>query len=109
MVSSDPIVSEEGRRFLAGQMCQLSDAQIEDLFKVSQVASMPKYHNSDGSFKQGLDEATIDKQWVEAFKAKREELASGRCRWKNKPTDLAAIDNPMGLSTVPNHCTAPPH
>ncbi|MGB7846298.1 MAG: hypothetical protein WBL63_11835 [Candidatus Acidiferrum sp.] len=105
----DPTVSEEGRRFLAGLMCQLSDAQIEDLFKAAQVASMPKYRNSDGSFKQGLDEATIDKQWVEAFKAKREELASGRCRWKNKPADLAPIDNPMGLSTVPNHCTAPPH
>jgi len=69
---------------------------------------MPKYHNSDGSFKQGLDEAAIEKQWVEAFKAKREELAKGRCRWINKPANLTAIDNPMGLATVPNHCAAPP-
>ena len=106
---SDPSISEEGRRFLAGLMCQLSDAQIGDLFKAAQVAWMPKYHNSDGSFKQGLDEATIEKQWVDAFKAKREELAGGRCRWKSKPADFAAIDNPMGLSTVPNHCVAPPH
>ncbi len=106
---ADPTVSEEGRRFLAGLMCQLSDGQLTDLFKVSRVASMPKYHNSDGSFKQGLDEATVEKQWVEAFKAKREELASGRCRWKNKPADLAAVDNPKGLSTVPNYCSAPPH
>jgi hypothetical protein len=105
----DPTVSEEGRRFLAGLMCQLSDAQISDLFKASQVATMPKYHNSDGSFKQGLDEATIEKQWVEAFKAKREQLANGRCRWKIKPTDFAAIDNPAGLATVPNHCAAPIH
>ncbi|HKI12225.1 MAG TPA: hypothetical protein VKA02_08925 [Candidatus Acidoferrum sp.] len=105
---SDPIITEEGRRFLAGLMCQLSDAQIQDLFTAAQVAWMPKYHNSDGSFKQGLDEATIKKQWVDAFKAKREELASGRCRWKNKPADFAAIDNPMGLPTVPNHCVAPP-
>lgn len=103
----DPTISEEGRRFLAGLMCQLTDAQIEDLFKSAHVASMPKYHNSDGSFKSGLDEATIQKQWVEAFKAKREDLAKGRCRWKNKPTDLAAIDNPKGLSAVPNHCAAP--
>ena len=103
----DPTVSEEGRRFLAGLMCQLTDAQIGDLFKAGRVASMPEYHNSDGSFKQGLDEATIERQWVEAFKAKREELASGRCRWQNKPTNLAEIDNPMGLSSVPNHCTAP--
>lgn len=105
----DPTVSEEGRRFLAGLMCQLSDEQIQDLFKVGKVASMPKYHNSDGSFKQGLDEASIEKQWVEAFKAKREELASGRCRWKSKPADLTSIDNPNGLATVPNHCTAPLH
>ena len=104
----DPTISEEGRRFLAGLMCQLSDAQIADLFRAARVASMPKYHNSDGSFKQGLDEATIERQWVEAFKAKREDLANGRCRWNNKPTNLAAIDNPMGLATVPNHCAAPP-
>ena len=60
----DPIISEEGRRFLAGMMCQLTDAQIENLFRAGQVASMPEYHNSDGSFKQRLDEATILKQWV---------------------------------------------
>ena len=106
---SDPTISEEGRRFLGGLMCQLTDAQIGNLFKAARVAEMPEYHTSDGSFKQGLDEATIQKQWIEAFKAKREQLASGRCRWKNKPTDLAAIDNPMGLANVPNHCTAQPY
>ena len=105
----DPIISEEGRRFLAGLMCQLTDDQIADLFKAARVASMPQYHNSDGSFKQGLDEATIERQWVEAFKAKREDLANGRCQWKIKPADLAVIDNSMGLPTVPNHCEAPPH
>jgi hypothetical protein len=106
---SDPTISEEGRRFLGGLMCQLTDTQIGNLFKAARVEEMPEYHTGDGSFKQGLDEATIQKQWIEAFKAKREKLASGRCRWKNKPTDLAAIDNPMGLATVPNHCTAQPH
>jgi hypothetical protein len=104
----DPTISEEGRRLLAGLMCQLTDAQIENLFKAARVAAMPKYHNSDGSFKSGLDQATIERQWVEVFKAKREDLAKGRCRWKTKPTDLAAIDNPKGLATVPNHCAAPP-
>ena len=105
---SDPTISEEGRRLLAGLMCQLSDEQITDLFKSSRVAFKPEYHNGDGSFKQGLDEATIERQWVEAFKAKREDLASGRCRWKNKPANLTLLDNPMGLATVPNHCSAPP-
>ena len=98
---SDPMISEEGRRFDAGLMCQLSDQQIEDLFKASRAAQMPEYHNSDGSFKPGVDEASVMRQWVQAFKQKREELAKGRCEWKEKPDNLAVIDNPMGLATVP--------
>jgi hypothetical protein len=105
---SNPIISEEGRRFAAGLMCQLNDTQIEDLFKVARVSEMPEYHNSDGSFKPGRDEASIVKQWVDVFKQKREDLASGRCRWKEKPADLTAIDNPARLSPVPNHCSAQP-
>ena len=105
---NNPMISEEGRRFDAGLLCQLSDHQIEDLFKASRAAEMPKYHNSDGSFKSGVDEASVVKQWVEAFKQKREDLAKGRCEWKEKPTELTLIDNPMGLATVPNYCSAKP-
>jgi hypothetical protein len=105
---SDPAISEEGRRFDAGLLCQLSDRQIEDLFKASRVAQMPRYHNHDGSFAGGADEASIVRQWVDAFKQKREELAKGRCEWKEKPADMAVVDNPMGLSTVPNFCSAKP-
>ena len=105
---SDPAISEEGRRFDAGLMCQLSDQQIADLFKVARAAEMPEYHNKDGSFKTGVTEASVVQQWVEAFKKKREELASGRCEWKEKPADLSVIDNPMGLATVPNFCAAKP-
>jgi hypothetical protein len=89
-------------------MCQLSDAQIEALFRNSRVAEMPKYRNKDGSFKPGVTEAGILAEWVKAFKDKREQLASGRCEWKQKPADLAVVDNPMGLSTVPNFCAAKP-
>ena len=90
-------------------MCQLSDKQIEDLFRAAHVAEMPKYHNSDGSFKSGVDEATILKQWVAAFKAKREDLAKARCLWKDKPADLNVIDNPANLPSVPNYCAAKPN
>jgi hypothetical protein len=106
---SDPIISEEGRRFDAGLMCQLSDHQIEELFRASRAAQMPEYHNHDGSFKPGVDEATVIRKWVDAFKAKREELAKARCEWKEKPADLAVIDNPMSLATVPNFCSAKPY
>lgn len=104
----DPMISEEGRRFDAGLMCQLSDQQIADMFKASRVAQMPEYHNKDGSFKTGVTEASVVQQWVDAFKQKREQLASGRCQWKEKPADLSAVDNPAGLATVPNFCTAKP-
>jgi hypothetical protein len=102
----DPTISEEGRRFDAGLLCQLSDRQIEDLFRVARAADMPKYHNSDGTFKNGVDEASVLRNWVQAFKEKREELASGRCTWKEKPADLTVIDNPMGLASVSNFCSA---
>jgi hypothetical protein len=102
------MVSEEGRRFLAGLMCQLSDAQITDLFRAARVAQMPRYHNSDGSFKPGFNEDSVVHQWVDAFKQKREDLAAGRCQWKSQPPDLKVVDNPAGLTTVPNYCTAHP-
>jgi len=105
---SDPTISEEGRRMAAGLLCQLSDSQIENVFRESRVADMPKYHESDGSFRPGLSEATILSQWVTAFKAKREDLANARCKWNKKPSNLAAIDNPAGLAAVPNHCTSHP-
>jgi hypothetical protein len=106
---SDPTISEEGRRLLAGQMCQLSDPQISGLFRLSRVAQMPRYHNSDGSYKNSLSEDGIVQQWVNAFKKKREDLAVGRCRWKVQPSDLKLIDNPAGLPTVPNYCSARPY
>lgn len=105
----DPEISEDGRRFLAGLLCQLSDTQIADLFRVARVAEMPDYRNPDGSFKPGFDEADVVRQWVEAFKRKREEVAAGRCTWQAQPARLAAVDNPAGLRRVPNYCTARPH
>lgn len=105
---SNPRVSEEGRQLDAGLMCQLSDAQIESLFRNSRVAEMPKYHNKDGSFKTGVTEAKVMQDWVKAFKEKREQMASARCEWKDKPADLAVVQNPMSLPTVPNFCAAKP-
>jgi hypothetical protein len=105
----DPIISEEGRRFTAGLMCQLSDQQITDMFKLARVSEMPEFHNSDGSFKQGMTEDSIVQQWVTVFKQKREDIAAGRCQWKNQPADLNVIDNPANLPTVPNNCVAKVH
>ena len=105
----DPDISEDGRRFLAGLMCQLTDQQIKDLFVLSRAYQMPEWHNKDGSYKAGVTQDSVIQQWVDAFKQKREDLANGRCEWQQKPADLAVIDNPAGLATVPNYCAAKPY
>jgi hypothetical protein len=104
----DPMISEEGRRFLAGLMCQLSDSQIADLFRVARIAQMPRYHDSNGAFKSGLNENSIIQQWVDVFKKKREDLVAGRCKWKAQPAELKLVDNPANLTTVPNFCSSRP-
>jgi membrane-associated phospholipid phosphatase len=55
----DPVISDEGRRFLASLIMQVSDTQLRDLFEVSGV--------------QGVDE------WIRVFKDKRREIVRRRC------------------------------
>ena len=105
---SNPAISEEGRRLDAGLLCQLSDKQIQEMFRVSRVAGMPQYHNADGSFKNGESEDAIVGRWTEAFKKRREDLASARCEWKQKPAEMSALENPAGLEKPANFCAAKP-
>jgi len=74
-------------------MCQLSDGQIEELFKVRVQRRCRSITTKTVVSKTGVDEASVIRQWVDAFKQKREQLAAGRCEWKEKPADLTAIDN----------------
>jgi hypothetical protein len=59
-----PVISEAGRRFLAGLLVQLSDAQLTDLFEVAQF---PLYSHVNAA------------QWVEVFKQKRGEIVHRTC------------------------------
>jgi len=70
---NNPAISEGGRRFLANLLDQLSDAQIRDLFAVARVELRLRRpgHPSSGF-------ATVD-EWVDAFKAKRQEIIERRC------------------------------
>ena len=70
----DPMISEAGRRFLAGLLTQLSDRQIRDLFTVSRVTLRGR---TPGDGRDGF--ATVD-EWVAAFKTKRAEIVNQRCR-----------------------------
>lgn len=62
----DPVISEEGRAFLAGLLERLTDAQLRELFTIARFDQKP--HGG----------GTID-AWVAAFKQKRAEIVSKRC------------------------------
>lgn len=68
-----PVISEEGRQFLAGLLTQLSDNQIRDLFEVSQVTLRMRTPDDPRSGFPTVDE------WVEVFKQKRAEIVDRRC------------------------------
>ena len=69
----DPVIGDEGRRFLAELLVQLSDSQLHDLFELARVDLRPR---SPKSARSGLP--TID-EWVDVFKQKRAEIVNRRC------------------------------
>ena len=64
-----PVIHEEGRKFLAGLLMQLSDAQLHALFEVSRFPERTGAANPA---------APVD-AWVEEFKVKRAEIVSRTC------------------------------
>ena len=62
---SNPRIGEAGRKFLADLLMQLSDAQLHDLFEVARVTQR--------------DSSATVADWVNAFKAKRAEIAGRTC------------------------------
>lgn len=68
----DPQISEEGRKFLADLMVQLSDQQLRDLFDVARFSRRPALAGRPGS-------AATTQQWVDAFKRKRSEIVDHAC------------------------------
>jgi hypothetical protein len=69
----DPVISEEGRRFLAQLLSRLSDRQLHDLFEAGRVQLRLR---SPADPSSGL--ATVA-EWVAAFKAKRAQIVERRC------------------------------
>jgi hypothetical protein len=69
----DPVISEEGRQFLADVLTKLSDEQIHGLFEAARVHLRLR---SPGHVDSGF--ATVD-EWVQIFKQKRAEIVTRRC------------------------------
>lgn len=70
----DPVISEEGRQFLANLLMQLSDEQLRDMFEAARIHLRPREPENGGV--TGFP--TID-EWVAAFKQKRAEIVDRRC------------------------------
>jgi hypothetical protein len=68
----NPSIAEEGRKFLADLLLQLTDAQLRDLFEVSRFPR--RFAHTAAS----PDTSTVS-QWVEAFKGKRSEIVNRVC------------------------------
>jgi hypothetical protein len=62
-----PVISEEGRRFLADLLSQPSDKQLRDLFEVA------RFEDRTGKRPVAVNE------WVEVFKRKRSEIVNRTC------------------------------
>lgn len=68
----NPVIREEGRRFLADLLVQLTDRQLHDLFDVARFT-----HRLAAPNLQTV--TTTIAQWVEAFKQKRDEIVNHSC------------------------------
>ena len=69
----DPVISEAGRRFLSDLLTQLSDRQLQDLFEAARVRLRLR---SPGHVDSGY---ATEAEWVDAFKAKRAQVAVRQC------------------------------
>jgi hypothetical protein len=69
----NPPISEEGRRFLADLLTQLSDQQIHDLFETARVTLRLRDPRDISSGFPTIDE------WVAAFKQKRAQIVDRHC------------------------------
>jgi hypothetical protein len=69
----DPPISEQGRRFLADLMMQLTDEQLRGMFEAARVTLRLR---NPADLSSGFP--TVD-EWVAAFKAKREQIVNRRC------------------------------
>jgi hypothetical protein len=67
-----PLIAEEGRRFLADLLLQLTDGQLHDLFEVSRF-------QRHGTATPDSPDTTSVAQWVDAFKKKRAEIVDRSC------------------------------
>ena len=70
----NPVISEEGRRFLLEQLQRLTPAHLRALFTAARVAEL-----GDGSHERTSADQVID-EWVEAFQDKVHQIVAHSCQ-----------------------------
>jgi hypothetical protein len=71
---NDPAISEEGRRFLADLLKQLTRQQIVDIFRVAGVENLDEYKEEDG-----IRRRINADDWAEVFIEKRRKIIEHDC------------------------------
>jgi hypothetical protein len=74
----NPPIREEGRKFLADLLTQLSDNQLRQLFEVSRFQQRVPAAGERAPAAGASGSATIDR-WVDVFKQKRTEIVNTTC------------------------------
>jgi hypothetical protein len=67
----NPVIREPGRKFLADLLVQLTDKQLTDLFMVARLPARARAADQP--------EGDSVREWVTAFKAKRDQIVNHRC------------------------------
>ena len=67
----NPVISEGGRKFLADLLQQLTDRQITSLFQIARLPARARAAEQDSG--------DSVREWVAAFKAKRNDIVNHRC------------------------------
>jgi hypothetical protein len=80
----DPVISEDGRQFLADLLLQLSDSQIRGLFETARV----ELRLRDPS--KPLSGAATAGEWADVFKAKRREIVGKHCPTAAKEVNVVS-------------------
>jgi hypothetical protein len=70
---ANPVISEDGRRFLANLLMQLTDRQLRDLFSIARVT-----RRENPSTRTDAEQGTL-RDWIDTFREKRAEIVERRC------------------------------
>ncbi|HJZ12278.1 MAG TPA: hypothetical protein VJ521_09015 [Acidobacteriota bacterium] len=89
----NPIISEEGRKFLAGLLSQFTEKQIGDLFRAARADKRNEWVEGNGQKRR----VTVD-DWTQAFLKKRQEIIERQCEESTAKPKEKITSGPAGAA-----------